>query len=158
MLPPNAARLQFPVVPQGSLPPPPNANGYGAEYVHPHYGSPALPVFPSPNTRSTSQASLAARAPPPVPPQHTRPSTQGPTIRGNPDIDSRTREVHPASHEDWVTVARQRMESFQRDGPKAPTTWVLTEGHTQVSGALVAGYSHEGRPLNIRREYRGVCS
>lgn len=136
-----------------TLPQPPRGVGYGPEYVHPHHGSPAPPAlrdFPqSFNPQVAPQSPPPARGPPPVPPPHTRPQPQQPVSR-------ELKVSHNSGNEDWISDARQRTDAFQRDGPQAPTTWVLTDGSSHVPGALIAGHRRGGKPLEIRRVHHNV--
>ena len=52
----------------------------------------------------------------------------------------------------WLHDARQRTDEFFRDGPRAPTTWVLTSGHNIPDYAIEAG-TEGGSVLYVARAY-----
>lgn len=53
----------------------------------------------------------------------------------------------------WLRDAQQRTDEYRRNGPQAPTTWVLTEGHNFPQGALVGGQDDSGKPIYIARGF-----
>ena len=56
------------------------------------------------------------------------------------------------SRDRWLHDARQRTDEFSRDGPRAPTTWVLTSGHDIPDYAIEAGWEG-GSMLYAARAY-----
>ncbi|KAI0790673.1 hypothetical protein C8Q75DRAFT_806071 [Abortiporus biennis] len=52
----------------------------------------------------------------------------------------------------WLKDAKARTEDFYRNGPRGPTTWVLTHGRSIPPGALKAGEEY-GDPLYVCRAY-----
>ena len=52
----------------------------------------------------------------------------------------------------WLHDARQRTDEFFRDGPRAPTTWVLTTGHDIPDDAIEGG-EEGGNVLYVARAY-----
>ncbi|TFK54526.1 carbohydrate-binding module family 12 protein [Heliocybe sulcata] len=54
--------------------------------------------------------------------------------------------------QNWLHDAQQRTEAFYRDGPRAPTTWVLVHGKNIPEGAIQGGEEH-GQPLYICRAF-----
>ncbi|CAL1707879.1 unnamed protein product [Somion occarium] len=52
----------------------------------------------------------------------------------------------------WLKEARARTDDFYRNGPRAPTTWILVEGKNIPQGALPGG-EENGQPLYICRAF-----
>ncbi|KZT29050.1 carbohydrate-binding module family 12 protein [Neolentinus lepideus HHB14362 ss-1] len=59
--------------------------------------------------------------------------------------------------QNWLHDAQQRTEAFYRNGPSAPTTWVLVHGKNIPRGAIHGGEEH-GQPLYICRAFYDVSS
>jgi len=57
----------------------------------------------------------------------------------------------------WLRDARQRTDEYLQDGPRAPTTWVLTSGHEVPDYAIEAGVEG-GNTLFVARAYVEVKS
>ncbi|KZV69357.1 carbohydrate-binding module family 12 protein [Peniophora sp. CONT] len=53
----------------------------------------------------------------------------------------------------WLEDAQRRRDEFYSRGPRAPTTWVLTEKHDIPDGALPAGRDGEGNPIYVARAF-----
>ena len=67
--------------------------------------------------------------------------------------NAQTPEFSPSDSQDrWLRDARQRTDEFFQDGPRAPTTWVLTSGHKVPDYAIEAG-EEDGNTLYVARAY-----
>jgi len=56
------------------------------------------------------------------------------------------------SRDRWLRDARQQTDEYFQDGPRAPTTWVLTNGHNLPDYAIEAG-EEGGNTLYVARAY-----
>ncbi|KAG6820513.1 hypothetical protein H0H93_015986 [Arthromyces matolae] len=66
--------------------------------------------------------------------------------------DGKHDEVGNDNAKAWVDEARARTETFHREGPRGPATWVLTQGKDFPPSAIEAG-NHHSSPLYISRAY-----
>ena len=57
----------------------------------------------------------------------------------------------------WLQDARQRTDEFNREGPRAPTAWVLVSGHEIPGNAIEAGKEGD-KTLYVARAYVEVKS
>lgn len=64
---------------------------------------------------------------------------------------------HHAGSGNWLEDAKDRTEDFYKNGPRAPTTWVFTEGGNVPQGAYNGGERGEN-PMYIRRAHYEVSS
>jgi len=61
-------------------------------------------------------------------------------------------EDEEVGHNAWVNEARMRTEQYNRDGPRGPATWVLTQGKDIPRYAIEVGKEHSS-PLYICRAF-----
>ncbi|KAJ3483283.1 hypothetical protein NLI96_g6428 [Meripilus lineatus] len=62
------------------------------------------------------------------------------------------RKEQAENAQQWLESAQARTQAYHANGPRGPTTWVLTEGHNIPQGALVGG-EEDGRPIYIARAF-----
>ena len=87
---------------------------------------------------------------PAVPTQNTNP----PDPPQNPSAP----KPNPLSGRDgWLQDARQHTDEFNRNGPRAPATWVLASGREIPGGAFEAGKEGD-KALYVARAYVEVKS
>ena len=73
----------------------------------------------------------------------------------NIDLLLRQRKEQAENAQQWLESAQARTQAYYANGPRGPTTWVLTEGHKIPQGALVGG-EENGCPLYIARAFYKV--
>ncbi|KAF8070309.1 carbohydrate-binding module family 12 protein [Lyophyllum atratum] len=64
-------------------------------------------------------------------------------------------EDQAAGHIAWVNDARERTEQYNRDGPRGPVTWVLTQGKDIPEYAIEVGKEHSWALYICRAFYDG---
>ena len=84
-------------------------------------------------------------------PSYPRPSEQHTPMRQHPVLVTAQKPHHSGSG-NWFEDAKARTEDFRRNGPRAPTTWVLIEGGSVPQGAYNGG-EPGGKPIFIRRAH-----
>ena len=60
--------------------------------------------------------------------------------------------------QNWLRSAQQRTEEFLRNGPRAPTTWVLANPHAPYERDLLQGGEGQGGRYFIARAPHKVSS
>jgi hypothetical protein len=59
------------------------------------------------------------------------------------------------SYEHWLSEVKARAADFQTNGPRAPVTWILTQGFEIPDNAIQGGVESSG-PIYICRAFHEV--